>query len=230
MTPAAPPPGYQSPCERGLAVALNLWIGLFISGLWSLWYGYLFFIVNLVHGRVGMSHELSIFIFKLQHVLGPLQTINFVLTSVLFLSWFFRVHKNLAALGYRAEVTPRWAVGCFFVPILNLIEPYKAMKEAWVLSDAPPIQLDPHAGSRFRDPQAPRRLTWWWAAWLLTNFTLTWAGAFHSITLALLGFVVRIAAAGLLLGLVWEIGRRQDHKWKLLTEKQPGEGPYRGAA
>lgn len=230
MTPAALSPGYQSPRERGLAVALNLWIGLLISGLWSLWYGYLFFVVNFGRGWVGMSQEVSMFILKLRHVLGPLQTINLVLTGILFLMWFYRVHKNLAALGYRAEVTPRWAVGSFFVPILNLVEPYKAMKEAWVLSDAPPSGLDLHAGSRVGGWQAPRRLAWWWGAWLLSNFTLTWAGAFRSLTLAFLGFGLRIAAAGLLLGIVREIGQRQDHKWKLLTATQPGEGPYRGAA
>ncbi|HEX2570627.1 MAG TPA: DUF4328 domain-containing protein [Polyangia bacterium] len=230
MASAALSPGYQSPRERGLAVAFNLWIGLLIRGLWALWYGYLFVIVNLGRGRWGMSHEVSMFIFKLQRVLGPLAKINLVLTAILFLSWFYRVHKNLAALGDRAERTPRWAVGCFFVPILNLTEPYKAMKEAWLLSDAPPGAPELQAGGGVGHWQAPRRLTWWWGAWLLANFTLTWAGAFHNITFSLLGSVLRMAAAVLLIGLVRDLGQRQDHKWKLLTETPPGEGPYRGLA
>ena len=230
MTPAALSPGYQSPRERGRAVAFNLWIGIVLSGLWSLWYGYLFFLGYLGYGRMGLSQEVSLFLLRLRHVLGPLGTINLAFTALLFLVWFYRVHKNLAALGCRADATPRWAVGCFFVPILNLTEPYKAMKEAWVLSDAPAIPSEPLAGHGLGDVQAPRRVTWWWTAWLLCNFTWTGAAMFHSIPLAFLGSILRIAAAGLLLGLLRKLGQRQDHKWKLLAEAQAGEGPYRGTA
>ena len=228
MTPVALAPGYQSPRDRGLAVTLNLWIGLMISGLWSLWYGYLLFIEYAGRGRFGMSREVYRFALKTLHVLGPLATINIGITALLFLGWFHCIHKNLAALGGRAEMTPRWAVGCFFVPILNLTEPYKAMKGAWLLSNAPPEPLELHPGPRLGDLDVPRRITWWWAAWLLGNFTLTWAGASHSITFALLGLGLRIAAALLLMGLIRELGQRQDYKWKLLQEVPPGSGPYRG--
>src|SRR5689334_7274535 len=53
-----------------------------------------------------------------------------VATAVAFLIWFHRAHKNLPALGARElKYTPGWAVGGFFVPLLNLVRPADVMRE-----------------------------------------------------------------------------------------------------
>ncbi|MFC1995866.1 DUF4328 domain-containing protein [Chloroflexota bacterium] len=47
--------------------------------------------------------------------------ILFVITAVLFYMWIHRAHRNLPSLGVSGlKYSPGWAVGGFFIPILNL--------------------------------------------------------------------------------------------------------------
>ena len=62
----------------------------------------------------------------------------FIATVVAFSMWIHRAYANLPALGNPKEgleYSPRWAVGGFFIPIVNLFVPYRAVKEIWVKSD-----------------------------------------------------------------------------------------------
>ena len=55
-----------------------------------------------------------------------------VLGLASFIAWFYAAHKNLERAGMEdLDHTSKWAVWGFFVPILNLIRPYKVMKEVW---------------------------------------------------------------------------------------------------
>ena len=57
-------------------------------------------------------------------------------TSVAFLMWIHRAYRNLPALrGTPLKCSPRWAVGYYFIPILNFFRPYQVMKEIWRESD-----------------------------------------------------------------------------------------------
>jgi hypothetical protein len=62
-------------------------------------------------------------------------TIEFfvTITSLVFLPyWFCRAYRNLSALGAgRLESSPRWVVAYFFVPILCLWKPVRALEEIW---------------------------------------------------------------------------------------------------
>lgn len=61
-----------------------------------------------------------------------LQLAAYLISGVFFLIWIYRVHRNLPALGVRRpRFSPRWAVGWFFVPILNLFRPYDVVRELW---------------------------------------------------------------------------------------------------
>src|SRR6185503_6280418 len=54
--------------------------------------------------------------------------ILFLITVIVFGRWIYRAHQNLPELGVRhLNFTPGWAVGCLFVPIVNLWAPYQAM-------------------------------------------------------------------------------------------------------
>lgn len=88
-------------------------------------------------------------------------------TAVLFLIWFYRMHKNLPSLGQKGLVfTPEWAVGFFFVPIFNFFRPFQAMREIWHGSDPGRLALDVHSdGSRIR-LRTPPLVGWWWALFL----------------------------------------------------------------
>lgn len=92
-------------------------------------------------------------------------------STVVFLVWVYRIYANLRPLGARQlKVTPGWAVGYFFIPIINLFKPYQIMDEAWKASE-------PGAVARgWPSPEYKGRslpvLGWWWFSWLAWN--LAW--------------------------------------------------------
>lgn len=108
-----------------------------------------------------------------QGLIRLLQFFVFLAVSIAFLVWFHRVHKNLQALGAGdLTYTPAWAVGSFFVPILNLFRPLQVMREVWHCSDPARLEQDnapfgPCARDRLGTPSLIR---WWWALYLISYF------------------------------------------------------------
>jgi hypothetical protein len=92
-------------------------------------------------------------------------SVAFVASMVAFSMWFHRTYRNLPALGAKNLLTkPGWAVGSFFIPILNLFRPYQAAREIVVYSDPE------YAGDRLASSLgAPALLKWWWGAWIIGN-------------------------------------------------------------
>ena len=98
-----------------------------------------------------------------------------LLTIIVFGVWIVRANKNVRALGADGlRITPGWAVGYFFAPILNLWRPYQAMKDLWRASQNPISSRDTRAGLI---------LPTWWAFWLLAaivgqiSFRMSWSAA-----------------------------------------------------
>ena len=55
---------------------------------------------------------------------------------IAFMAWLYRVTKNLPALGVSdPDVTPGWAIGCWFVPFVNIIAPCVVVLRVWRASD-----------------------------------------------------------------------------------------------
>ena len=53
-----------------------------------------------------------------------------LLAGLFFLMWVYAAHKNLPALGTpHPKFTPGWAVGWFFIPIMNFFKPCQAIME-----------------------------------------------------------------------------------------------------
>jgi len=101
-----------------------------------------------------------------QQLIGSIQTLLLIGTATLFLMWFHRAHRNLSALGAKElQHTPGWAVGGFFVPILNLIRPYQVACEIWKASD--PGYSDGTSWKSLGTPSVVQR--WWWM-FLITGF------------------------------------------------------------
>ena len=85
----------------------------------------------------------------------------YLVTAVCFGVWIVRAHRNVRALGARAlTTTPGWAVGSFFIPILNLFRPYQAMRDLLQAS---------HDPAKWRSAPGSPVLPLWWALWLITN-------------------------------------------------------------
>jgi hypothetical protein len=112
----------------------------------------------------------------------------FLGTVIVFGIWIVRAHRNLVAVNVRRlQFTPGWSLGYFFVPIMNLFQPYQAMKELWQASHAP---FDWHG----RNP-API-VGAWWLFWILSNIQGSVANRFinsEDIDTLILGTSVEMA-------------------------------------
>ena len=97
----------------------------------------------------------------IQGVVGMLQAgLDFV-TGIVFLKWVYRAYRNIQGFGAEGlRFSPGWAVGYYFVPILNLVRPVQVMSEIWRVSQDPQNWLQ-------------RRGSWligtWWALFLLCS-------------------------------------------------------------
>lgn len=57
---------------------------------------------------------------------------SYLLTSLLFLIWVYRMSANLRTLhGEQFVYTPLWSVACYFVPIVNVVMPPRIMQKIW---------------------------------------------------------------------------------------------------
>jgi Domain of unknown function (DUF4328) len=85
----------------------------------------------------------------------------FLVTAIAFLVWLYRAEVNARALGAEdMMVSPGWAVGWFFVPLVQLVMPLIAVRELWKASATP---RDWQLG-----PVSPITALWW-ACWLATS-------------------------------------------------------------
>lgn len=55
----------------------------------------------------------------------------FILAAVFFLMWFYRAYSNLSYKVKYLEHSKGWAIGAWFVPVLNLFRPYQIMRELY---------------------------------------------------------------------------------------------------
>ena len=92
-----------------------------------------------------------------QGVIGIAQFGLFVACAVTFIRWLHRAYKNVDAISppHRRYDTG-WAIGSWFVPILNLFRPVQIVTDVWK-SGQPPYA------------RVPFWLGLWWAGWLVSN-------------------------------------------------------------
>jgi hypothetical protein len=105
----------------------------------------------------------------LQFFVGLGNLLVYVALVVAFLVWLHRVSKNVPALGNpksKVEFTPGWAVGWFFIPLANLVMPYRAVREVWEKSD-PAARTE--SDVMFTPPSSGGLLLAWWVCWIASN-------------------------------------------------------------
>jgi hypothetical protein len=149
-----------------------------------------------------------------------------LLSALFFLIWIYRAHKNLRALGATdLSYSPAWAVGGFFVPILNIVRPYQVMSEIWKASA--------YRARRSRGPSwiyesTPIFVTAWWGLWLFSGFldfiTATMifgAGRGNAASVSryrILSYVANIACAALATAVVLKISAKQEQANRVNSE------------
>jgi hypothetical protein len=143
-----------------------------------------------------------------QIVVGVVQFSLFVLTAVLFIIWFKRAYDHVEHLGGNRRYGTGWAIGAWFVPILNLWRPKQIANDIW------------RAGDERGDSSISPWLTLWWAAFLISNWASQIAGRLSltgdtvdelQTAAAIYAFAdgVDVIAAVLAIWVVWAITRRQ---------------------
>jgi hypothetical protein len=101
------------------------------------------------------------------------QVLVFIAAAVLFVRWFYRAYSNLEPLGATSLRSRRgWAIGIWFVPILNLWRPKQLADDIWRASDP---RRPVHQGGGWREAKVPRLLGLWWAFYLLTWLAANYA-------------------------------------------------------
>lgn len=156
--------------------------------------------------------------------LGLIQIVVFIATIVAFLMWLYRSYENLPHFGVRKndlQYSSGWAVGSFFIPFVNLVVPYRAVKELWSKSVPKSLEM-------FREPAPPMIFPFWWAIWLISNFAnniylrLSWGGHVTPEVDATFGIftgLLDILAAILAIMVVREIDRQQSESAKLIARE-----------
>lgn len=156
-------------------------------------------------------------------IIGLFQIIIIFITGILFIIWFYRSHCNLKALGNRyLKYGSGWAIGGFFVPILNLFRPYQVMKEIWMKSN-PNVNFDVLPGSKWKESNSSTLVGWWWFLFILGNILgylpISYWAQEESINMFITGDwlsisveIVDIVAAIITIRLINEIVRWQERK------------------
>ena len=134
------------------------------------------------------------------------QFLLYIVTAAVTLRWIYLAHVNARALGASdMMVSPGWAVGWFFIPLMNLFMPFVAMRELWKASARPrDWQLEP----------VPAALVMWWILWVGAGIAgvISFSLALGKDTMAsadIFTFLSDLLFIGAAFLLAWIVGRIQ---------------------
>jgi len=153
------------------------------------------------------------------------EIVIYLMGLVIFLVWFRRAYANGPALGlYRLRVGKGWAIGAWFVPILNLFRPKQIANDCWRAGDP-----DRPLGSPFGwDGPVSPLLNWWWGVWLLSGTVANFASRlpFETVeedktytTAAIVSSALWLVASVLAILVVRRTTTRQEARAKRLRER-----------
>jgi hypothetical protein len=103
-----------------------------------------------------------------QTIMAVVEFSLLVFTAFVFVKWFHASYRNLPSLGVtQPRFKTGWAIGAWFVPVLNLWRPKQIANDIWRASDpdAPRSQ-----GADWRQRPYPELLSLWWALWIIGSF------------------------------------------------------------
>jgi hypothetical protein len=154
------PAGFRDPRPLSKFVTALLVMTLFWS-LVAIWSGLLQLeLLNRVSLGQTIAPEVANANDTREHVFALVRVGLFIFTVVVFARWIYVVARNIRSLGAdRLQFTPGWAVGYYFIPIVNLWRPYQAMKEIWKASHEP-VHWQLQKGSFL--------LVSWWTFWIIS--------------------------------------------------------------
>ncbi len=103
----------------------------------------------------------------------------YLISTVTFILWFRRAYFNLHKLIDGLSFTENWAALCWFIPFINLVRPYKIMKELYSVSI---VLLNKNGVSNYLNLNK-FIVDVWWTLWILVNIlSRVFDGFFKSAT------------------------------------------------
>ena len=137
-----------------LALLIVLHIGLLAEELGGGFYG----------GFYTYSRALAVVLIGSNVLLG----LFFAAAAVPIVGWIYRAHANLTRAGVsELTYTPVWAVGSFFVPLVNLVVPFRAMRE---------LHNRSHGEGPWQAHSPVSDVTSWWSCLIAAAVVSTVAG------------------------------------------------------
>lgn len=123
-------PGFESPRSRGrwVLVLLGLTIALDLASLIVL--GAQRLLLDRGVGGISLA-EWHTSVSRVNR-LAIIEQLLYLATTVAFLMWVHRAYLNLARAGAPGlRFTPGWAVGYWFVPVLNIVRSKQILDDLW---------------------------------------------------------------------------------------------------
>ena len=109
-----------------------------------------------------------------QATIGVAQTAVLIVGAIFFIRWFYQAYENVVGLGAKdLRFRTGWAIGAWFVPILNLFRPKQIANDIWRASD-PDAAAD--LGLDWKGGPVPAFLAGWWGSFIFSEVLYRSAG------------------------------------------------------
>jgi hypothetical protein len=97
-----------------------------------------------------------------QRMFGLVQFGLGIAAAVVFIRWLYAAYQNIQIVApAERRYSPGWAIGSWFVPIMNLFRPKQMVNDVWRAG-----------GKDVQDAQPGWLLLSWWLFWLVGNFAV----------------------------------------------------------
>lgn len=98
----------------------------------------------------------------------------FLVTGIVFLIWFHRSYRNLRAYGAELPHGTGWAIGGWFVPVLNFFRPKSIANIIWKANDP---ELPIPVGASWEQVNVPAFVHFWWGMLVLSSLVSRYAAS-----------------------------------------------------
>ena len=94
--------------------------------------------------------------------------ISNIIGGIFLFRWIYLSNINSTLMGAKnMQFSPGWSVGWFFIPLMNLFMPFRAMKEIWKTSKD---------SKNWESLETPSIIIWWWVLFIVSGVSanLSW--------------------------------------------------------
>ncbi len=160
--------------------------------------------------------------------INSIQIIVAITSAFFFIRWFYRAYYNLHLIGLpHIKLKAGWAIGCWFVPILNLYRPYTIMDEIWRGTEA---LTQGDFSENWRTRNAGGLVAGWWTTFIITSAFSNIAGTklvnaegavayLNAIHTDMASEAVHLIAAFVALNLIKKVAMMEKRVYGLLIDR-----------